>query len=375
LRSLTRIASAPLRPAGPGPALARGGRALRTAPLLPALARRVEGSLAVRSVRPPLRPAEPAQRILEVRGPEIVAATPQQRVEPPTSGAEARRSAGDPQTAHPAAPAAPVSARQAPPPQPAARRMSPPLAPAPPAATFGGAAPRGAEALPPAAGPRPDPRRPAAADPPAPSPRPATGVAPAARVAQPPEPVAAAPTAAQRPPPPRSKTALTPTPSEPRAGVPAPAAPPVRPLARDDDREREARRDVVRAEAPAPLRAAPATPPPPPRGPTRPPPQQRIVHVHEPARPPEERRPSVSALRPARPPQVSAPPRAAPTQPQLGVAEARGTTRRTVSIEIGRIEIRTQAPRTPAPAAARRVTPARRHAIDPGLRLGGGRRW
>ncbi len=44
-----------------------------------------------------------------------------------------------------------------------------------------------------------------------------------------------------------------------------------------------------------------------------------------------------------------------------------------VSIEIGRIEIRTTPARAPA-APPRRITPARPHVIDPGLHLGGRRR-
>jgi hypothetical protein len=78
--------------------------------------------------------------------------------------------------------------------------------------------------------------------------------------------------------------------------------------------------------------------------------------MHVPGSPPDERQ-GGGADAPRSAPAAALPP---PSRPS-------------VSIEIGRIEIRTAAARPSAPPP-RRVTPARRHAIDPGLRLGG-RRW
>jgi hypothetical protein len=45
-----------------------------------------------------------------------------------------------------------------------------------------------------------------------------------------------------------------------------------------------------------------------------------------------------------------------------------------VTIEIGRIEIRTAERRPAAPVPARRLMPARAHSIDPGIGFTG-RRW
>jgi hypothetical protein len=101
-----------------------------------------------------------------------------------------------------------------------------------------------------------------------------------------------------------------------------------------------------------------------------PPAPQQVVHVQEHAPAPPEQRPA-PVLQPSPQPAVSVavPP---PQAPRPAAPPARAA----VSIEIGRIEIRTAQPRAAAPPSPpRRVTPARRHVIDPGLRLGGGRRW
>jgi len=114
---------------------------------------------------------------------------------------------------------------------------------------------------------------------------------------------------------------------------------------------RDDRRDDPRPQVAAPVPAQPPAP--------------RIVHVHE--RAPERRLPRPAPRREiALAPTPAAPPR---TPRSFAEPPARG-----VSIEIGRIEIRTTTPRAAAPPP-RRVASPRAHVIDPGLSFGGARRW
>jgi protein TonB len=138
-------------------------------------------------------------------------------------------------------------------------------------------------------------------------------------------------------------------PAAPIVPAPAPIAPAAQAPTVDAEPVERRRRDESPPPAATPRPRAPAVLPAAPPSPTQ------IVHVHEPAAPPAaENRGGVGRPSPA--PAASAPP-----------------PRPAVSIEIGRIEIRT-APARPSAPPPRRVTRARPHVIDPGLRLGG-RRW
>ena len=372
--SLARILSAPLRTATAAPAAVRAPRGRRAAPLLPApITWRTISSGSPRHDRQPLRPAAPTPLVLELSAPTIASTTPlQARAQAPLADR------GDSSTADPPEPAP----RAAAPPLPSRRMAAPLVARETPAARSAIAPPAARERTSAAeAQRRPPDRAPAA-----PQPQPQTpGARPAvdpARAVTPGTPVR--PAAPERPPDTSAWDMWGPGPdTSPLAGAargereqtrptraaePAPAAVVPAPAADRAPHDTVAPQPGRRDDRPVAMPSAPQQPPALPAA--TPPPPQQVVHVHEPAPPPPEQ-PPPPALRPS--PQPATPAAVAPPQaPRPAAAPARAA----VSIEIGRIEIRTAQPRAAAPPAPpRRVTPARRHVIDPGLRLGGGRRW
>jgi hypothetical protein len=367
--SLAEIASPPLRAAPTRSPAAHPARALRPRPLLPpGMPMSGIGPLHIRdyqplpSAQPPLRARAdaPQRRAPELSAPVVASAPAEGGMQARGSRAQTPLPDGERAGTSPPGPVVPVppgrmagSPTVAPHPQPAAS----PAAPAAPDRPSAAGAPRRTrveaasagvpEPQPAARAPAGEPLRPAPPEAPAPRPTPGSGDA-------------TQPVAHKRPPAPHTEV----LPEAPAAVVPDPLR---RAGARAHDDKRSAepgpRADRPLSAARAPRRqVAPALPPTPP---------QRIVHVHGPAPPPREPRSVATALRPSPPVAVSAatPPPATPrpaAPPELA--------RAAVSIEIGRIEIRSATPRSAAPPP-RRVTPARRHVIDPGLRFGGGRRW
>jgi hypothetical protein len=375
--SLALILSGPLLPAATRRPAAGATRPPIVAPLVPPPITLEPGPVAARDDRQPRR-AEPearrAGRMLDIAVPPIVSLLPgagprTPAAQPPAPLAGAARTA--------APPPGPVSSGPQPTESPAAP-ASPPLAGAPRYPLPGRgepAAPAAAERTGATAGERPRLDRT-----PAPPPRP--------RERPLPEPTPSAPASGPR-------SALSALPAHPSAiahrGV-APRA--LEPARRTRPLEPELTREAPAAGAPASVRPAAATreplqePAPARRGdrdeldrpsppPLAPPPSSdetppQIVHVHE-GEPRPVPRPARGELRPSPSPAVASPAVRPPPAPLPAAAQVPSPERPAVSIEIGRIEIRAADPR-PAPPP-RTVRRPRRHVIDPGLRLQGGRSW
>jgi hypothetical protein len=349
MASLTKLLSPPMRAAEVGGA---GGTAARRPPLVSAV--RLRGELGHPLLQDPLFPARPVARAR----PE----TAERAASPAASGARAGR-------AH-AAVGEQVPTRRPVQTQRAQARSLEGLVPAAPASVRPDAAPTlpGPAPVPPATAV--DPRRPsvvssAVSAPPPARHVPGVPVLPVAGRAVPASsirPATASPVARrdEEPPRPVARPVEQPLAAHLLAGPPL-----VRAVTPPDARiepPRESRGDRPPVLAPPPELPSVAA---------QPPQREQVVRVLEPApRPPGAVAPAGAEPRPAPPAILSAPP--PPRQPTAGPAPV-APTRPSVSIEIGRIEIRSTRPRAAPPP--RRVRSARQHVIDPGLRFGGSRRW